>query len=225
MLDTSMSIINNTGQILKIGKTKMSHKSHHIAQRLSAVVAVAAVALSPVAASAATDTESTTINANVGSTISMTTSATVSISVTPTGSGSMSSSSDSVSVSTNNAGGYTLTFSNGNTVTDLASGGNTIAADSGTQASPSSTLTNNRWGYRVDSVGGFGAGATSAETNVANSAYSWAGVPSSASPNTLKTTGVTASNDTTTVWYGVKADTSKPNGTYTDSVTYTATTN
>ncbi|MBW4062073.1 hypothetical protein HJC99_05875, partial [Candidatus Saccharibacteria bacterium] len=46
-----------------------------------------------------------------------------------------------------------------------------------------------------------------------------------ASPNTLKTTSGTASNDTTTVWYGVAADTTQPSGTYTNSVTYTATAN
>lgn len=203
----------------------MKHSYKQKVSRVSVAVAAFAVVLSPVAASAASDTENTTINASVGSTISMTTSGTVSISVTPTGSGAMSSQSDTVSVSTNNAAGYVLTFSNNDTTTSLANGGNTIAADAGTQAVPSSSLTNNRWGYRVDGVGGFGAGATSAETNVASSAYSWAGVPSSASPNTLKTTSATASGDTTTVWYGLKADTTNPNGTYTDTVTYTATTN
>lgn len=189
------------------------------------IVAAVAVVLSPVAASAATDTKSTTINATINSVISMTTSSTVAIAVTPTASGAMSSNSDTVTVSTNNSTGYTLTLANGDTTTNLVSGGNTIAADAGTQASPSSTLTNNRWGYRIVGVGGFGASATSAETNVANSAYSWAGVPSSASPNTVKTTGATASGDVTTVWYGVKADSTKPSGTYSDSVTYTATTN
>lgn len=203
----------------------MKQTRKQIASKVGVSAAVFAVLLSPIAASAASDTETTTINASVGSTISMTTSGTVAISITPTGSGSMSSASDSVSVSTNNAAGYTLTFSNNDTTTSLANGGNTIAADAGTQASPSSSLTNNRWGYRIDGLGGFGAGPTSAETNEASSAYSWAGVPSSASPNTIRTTATTASNQVTTVWYGVKADTTNPNGTYTDTVTYTATTN
>jgi hypothetical protein len=193
--------------------------------RLTALVAVVGVVLSPVAASAAADTKNTTVNAVVAATISMTTSGTVTINVTPTGAGAMSSSSDSVSVSTNNSTGYNLTLADSDATTTLVNGGNTITADSGTQAAPSTNLTTDRWGYRVDAVGGFGAGPTSAETNIANSAYKWAGVPASGSANTLKSTATTASNDTTTVWYGVKATTAKASGTYTDQVTYTATTN
>ncbi len=203
----------------------MAFNIKRTASRWGAIAAVVGVALSPVAASAASDTKSTTINAVVAATISMTTSGTVTVNVTPSGSGAMSSNSDTVSVSTNNSAGYALQMSNNDTTTNLVNGGNTIVADAGTQASPTSGLTLNRWGYRVDGVGGFGAGPTSAETNISTSTYSWAGTPSSAAPNTLKTTGTTATNDTTTVWYGVKVDTSKPSGTYSDSVTYTATTN
>lgn len=181
------------------------------------------IALSPVMASAATDTKSTTINASVASVISMTTSGTVSISITPTASGSASSASDTVTVNTNNSTGYDLTLANTDTTLTLQNGGNTIAAHTGTYGSPS-TLANNSWGWRVDGLGSFGAGPSSAETNQANLAGSWAGVPSSASPQNIKSTSSTATNDVTTVWYGVKADSTKTNGTYTDSVTYTATT-
>lgn len=201
----------------------MKQSKKQLFYRAGFAVTALSVVLSPIAASAIT--EDTTINAAIGSTISITTSGTVSINVTPTASGSMSSQSDTVSVSTNNSAGYTLTIANNDTTTNLVNGGNTIAADAGAQASPTGSLTNNRWGYRVDGVGGFGAGTTSAESNVASSAYSWAGVPSSASPDILKNTSTTASGDVTTVWFGVKADTSKPNGTYTDSVVYSATTN
>lgn len=203
----------------------MKTKNKQVSSRITAIVAVVAVVLSPVVASAASTTAATTINATVGSTISMTTSTAVAIAVTPTSGGAMSSNSDAVSVSTNNALGYTLTFTDTSAVTTLVSGGNSILTDVGTQAAPSVSLTLNRWGYRVDGIGGFGAGATTAETNIASSAFKWAGVPATGSPNTLKTTGITASNDITTVWYGVKVDTTKPNGTYTGSVTYTATTN
>jgi hypothetical protein len=196
--------------------------NHQLAAWIS-VVAIVGVVLSPVAAAAIG--ANTTINATIGSTISMTTSSTVAIAVTPTASGAMSSASDTVSVTTNNATGYALTLANGDATTSLANGANTILADAGTQGTPTAGLTNNRWGYRVDGVGGFGAGPTTAESNVASSARSWAGVPATGAPNTLKTTAATASADTTTVWYGVKADTTKPNGVYTDSVTYTATTN
>lgn len=191
---------------------------------LSATMAVSVVGLafSPVIASAAT--ANTVINATLGSTISVTTSTPVAISLTPTAGGVVSSSSDTVSVSTNNTSGYTLTLEDNDATTTLVSGANSIAAHSGTQASPT-TLANNTWGYRVDGVGGFGAGPTSAETNNGSSSTIWAGVPATGSPNTLKTTSSTASNDTTTVWYGVKVTSSQPNGTYTDTVTYTATTN
>lgn len=170
------------------------------------------------------DSGNTTINTTLNSVISMTTSGTVTLGVTPAGGARLSSGSDTVSVSTNNSTGFNLTLSNQDTTTTLVNGGNTIAAHAGTQASPTS-LVANRWGYRVDGVGGFGAGPTSSETNAASSSYTWAGVPSSVSPNQLKNTNTTASNNTTTVWYVVMVDESVPNGTYSDTVTYTAVTN
>ena len=187
--------------------------------------ALFAFLLVPVTVGAATDTATTTINANLGSTITLSTSGTVTLNVVPTGAGAMSSNFDTVTVATNNSSGYTLTLANTDADTDLEDGANAIAADSGTQVSPSSTLTNNRWGYRVDGLGGFGAGPTAAETNVASSAYSWAGVPATGSANTIKTTTEESGSDVTTVWFGVRADTSNPSGTYSDTVTYTATTN
>jgi len=191
----------------------------------AAAVAIIAALCSPIAASAATTSTNTTINATISSTISMTTSTTVAVGVTPTASGAMSSAFDNVQVTTNSNNGYVLSFADADATTTLVSGANSISADAGTQASPSTTLTNNAWGYRVDGVGGFGAGPTTAETNIASSAFKWAGVPASASPNTLKTTATTALNDQTKVWYGVKVDTTKPSGTYSDTVTYTAVTN
>lgn len=179
---------------------------------------------SPAFVGAVSSSGNTIINATINSVISISTATPVAISVTPTAGGVVSSASDTVSVSTNNALGYTLTLANNDTNTNLVNGANNIAAHTGTQASPTA-LANNTWGYRIVSVGGFGAGAYSAESDNASSTSTWAGVPSSSSPNTIKTTATTASADTTTVWYGVKATTSIPNGVYTDTVTYTATTN
>lgn len=188
------------------------------------IVSVFVAGTAPIVASAVSQTASTTVNATVGSVISISTSSTVTLGLTPTAGGVVSSASDTVSVSTNNANGYALTLADSDATTNLVSGGNTIAAHTGTQASPTA-LANNTWGYRVVNVGGFGASAYSAETNNTSSASTWAGVPATGSPNTIKTTASTASGDTTTVWYGVKANSSKANGTYTDTVTYTATTN
>lgn len=175
----------------------------------------------PVAASAAT--ANTTILTVIGSTISVSSSGTVNINITPVTGGSQSSAADTVSVSTNNTTGYTLKLADSDATTDLVSGSNTITAHTGTQTTPTA-LANNSWGYHVDSVGGFDADGA-AEDNVTTSTIKYAGVPANASPNTLKTTSSTASGDTTTVYYGVKADTTKPNGIYSDTVTYTATTN
>jgi len=177
----------------------------------------------PAVAGAATT--NTTINSAISSVISVFTSnGTVTVNVTPTGAGAQTIASDTLTVSTNNSAGYTLQIADSDATTTLVSGGNNIAASSGTQASPAVQAVNT-WGYRVDGVGGFGAGPTSAQNSAAIGARTFAGIPANSSPNTIKTTATTASNDTTTVWYGVAANTSQPTGTYSDTVTYTATAN
>jgi hypothetical protein len=148
----------------------------------------------------------------------------VSLPITPASGGAQTTRSDTVSVSTNNSSGYVLTLQDADATTSLVNGGNSILAHTGTQAAPTA-LANNSWGYRVDSVGGFGAGPGASITDASSSAITYAGVPATGAPNTLKTTATTASSDITTVWYSAKADTTKPNGTYADTVTYTATTN
>lgn len=176
----------------------------------------------PVTVLAAVDSDTTTINAVIDSVISISTDSPITLNVTPVSGGSQSSEVDTITVSTNNATGYNLTLANADANTNLVKGGDTIAAHSGTFASPSA-LANNTWGYAI--AGGDFDGSYTALDNVASSTTLWAGVPASGNAQTLKTTGTTASNDETEVWYSVKADTSKPNGTYSDTVTYTATTN
>jgi len=170
-------------------------------------------------------TQSTTITSTIGSTINVfTTSGTVSLNATPTGSGVQSTASDTVTVSTNNSSGYTLSVAETNASSSLVSGSNSIAATSGTFASPTA-LSANKWGYRVDGLGSFGSGPTSAISNAAIGSLTYAAVPATASPQVLKTTATTATNNTTTVWYSLAVNTSVPSGTYTNSVTYTAVTN
>jgi hypothetical protein len=182
----------------------------------------AVLLLAPLAAGA--ETANTTVNAVIASVISVSSSSPVTLNITPVSGGAQTTQSDTVTVSTNDADGYTLTLQDGDATTTLVNGGNSINAHSGTQASPT-VLANNSWGYRVDTIGGFGAGPGAASTNQASNSLTFAGVPASGSPNTIKTTGTTASGDTTTVWYSAKADTTKVAGTYSDTVTYTATTN
>ncbi len=208
--------------LLTIGETNNMKVSKKVLQRSSIGVAALAVMMLPVASYAASTTATTTINATVGSTISMTTSGTVAINLTPGGSAVVSSNSDNVSVSTNNATGYTLTLANNDSNRNLVSGANNIAAHAGTAATPT-VLANNTWGYAVAGVP-FSA-TYAAETNETSSTSLWAGVPASGSPVTLRTTAAPASGSATTVWYGVKVDSTQPTGTYTDTVTYTATTN
>lgn len=181
-------------------------------------------AAATVAVSALTTT--TTVSSDIGAAISLlTSSGTVHVDVTPSGSGAQTIASDTVTVSTNDPSGYTLALAETSASTDLVSGGNTIPASAGSQASPIAMIANT-WGYRVDGIGGFGAGPTSGQSSAAISgSIKFAAVPASGSPNTIKTTSGVATNDTTSVWYGVAANTSQAFGTYTNSVTYTATTN
>lgn len=191
--------------------------------KIGLILSSTGIFLIPAVATAATAT--TTVSSVVSPVISLlTTNGTVNINTTPTGGGVQTIASDTVTVSTNDVAGYTLKLAETTATATLTSGSNTIAASSGSQASPVAE-TANTWGYRVDSVGGFGAGPTSPASNAAIGAIKFAAVPATASPDTLKTTATTASNDTTTVWYGVAVNTTQPSGTYTNNVTYTAVAN
>lgn len=179
---------------------------------------VLAIASMPLSASAMTS--NSVINATVRSTISISSVSPVSVVLTPGALPVVSSASDTVTVSTNNSTGYVLTLANADTNRSLVSGTNTIAAHTGTPTVPSA-LANNTWGYAI-------AGAPFNTTYAAESSNSastslWAGVPASTAPVILKTTSGVASGDQTTVWYGVRVNSTQPTGVYTDTVTYSAT--
>ncbi len=182
------------------------------------------VGIIPVATYAVSNTANTVVNATIASTISITSSGTVNLGITPVTGGSQTTASDTVGVSTNNSSGYTLSLKDADATLTLVNGSNTIANSSNTYASPA-ILANNTWGYRVDSatIGGFGAGPTTATANQTSNSATFSGIHST--DDIIKQTTTTTSGDNTLVWYSAKADTSKPNGTYTDTVTYTATTN
>jgi hypothetical protein len=190
----------------------------------SLTLGLMAVLVFPFSVEAAT--ASTTITSTIGSTINLfTTSTNVNLAATPTGAGVQSTASDTVTVSTNNSAGYNLSLAESNASSALVSGGNSIPAITGSTFAAPVALTANTWGYRVDGAGGFGAGPTTGATNATIGAIKYAAVPATASPQQLKTTAATATNDTTTVWYSVAVNTATPSGAYTNSVTYTATTN
>jgi hypothetical protein len=170
-------------------------------------------------------TQNTTISSVISPVVSVfTTSGTVNVNVTPTGSGAQTIASDTVTISTNDTNGYTLQLAESSATTTLDYSTYTIPASAGTQTTPV-VMAVNTWGYRVDSLGGFGAGPTSPASSAAISGtIKFAGIPVPASPNTLVTAPGTATNATTTVWYGVAVNTSQASGTYTNTVTYTVTT-
>jgi hypothetical protein len=191
---------------------------------IASVIAALLILSSPVLAGAST--ASTTVSSTLSSVISLlTTNGTVNVNLTPTGGGVQTIASDTVTVSTNDNSGYTLQLAETGAASALTSGGNTIPASSGSQTTPA-YMAVNTWGYRVDSIGGFGAGPTSSASNAAISGtIKFAGVPATGSPNTIATTSGVATNSTTSVWYAVAANTAQASGTYTNSVTYTATAN
>ena len=158
--------------------------------------------------------------------ITISSSGTVSLDVTPTPSGACTTQSDDVSVFTDNSSGFTLSLGNSGTNTSLTNGSSNITSSTASQSSPAA-LTANTWGYRVDGVGGFGAGPTTAQTNISLNSTKFAGVPASNDlPDTLANTSVAADPAVdTTAWYSVCVNTSTVSGLYTSQVTYTAITN
>ena len=190
----------------------------------SAVVAVVGLALVPTVHVDAV-TVNPTVRAIVGATITMTTTSqstsnNVDLNLTPGGSPVLTSASDTITVNTNNTAGYLLTLADADT-TETLTGSATIAASANTTAAPA-TLATNTWGFAV--AGAPFDASYSAESNATSNTSKWAKIPSTGTPFTLKSTAATASNDTTTVWYAAKIDSTKPTGTYTDQVVYTATT-
>jgi hypothetical protein len=151
---------------------------------------------------------------------------TVNVNVTPTLTGSCTIQSDTVSVLTDNSSGFTLTVANSSDNTALTNGGYSINATAGTFASPIA-LANNTWGYRVDNIGSFGAGPTTAESNVSPPSTVFAkAVANSQAHDTIRTTAGPANPAVeTTVWYGVCANTATASGSYGTTVIYTAITN
>lgn len=190
-----------------------------------ALVALVFIFGSAAVASAAT--ANTTISSQINAVISLlSTNGTVNVNVTPTSGGVQTIASDTATVSTNDVDGYTLQLGENTGASTMVSGSNTIPASAGSVVSPVAMAVDT-WGFRVDGLAGsgFGAGPTSPQSSAAISALKFAAVPASGSPVTLADTSAVATNATTTVYYGVAADTSQPSGTYTNVVTYTATTN
>jgi len=195
--------------------------------------ALLAIAFVAVPAAYADTTDSTVYgsgnygNCDYGAcTITLSSGGATTLNVAPTPTGKCTVQSDTASVLTDNTVGYSLTMTTSTTNNAMTGASGSIAAASGTAASPV-TLGMNKWGYRVDSLAGFGAGPTSSQNNGSVPSVSFAGVPASnQSPTKVaSTSGPANPAATTTVWYGLCADSSVPSGGYSVTVTYTAVTN
>lgn len=155
--------------------------------------------------------------------ISVASDTTVSLPLTPDTNSVYTIAKDSVVVTTKSSLGFTLTLeSDSATENSLDGSSASIDASSATPASPA-VLALNTWGFRVDGLSGFGAGPTSAITNQSSSALTFAGVPLMGSATIIRDYSTAAGAGVATdVWYGVRADLTKPADTYTRTVTYTA---
>ena len=144
--------------------------------------------------------------------------------ITPDTTGKQSTAADTVSANTNDTAGLTISLQEKSAAsTAMIAGANTITTSSGTPAAPAA-LTNNNWGWRVDSLAGFGAGPSGTLANAVPSALTYAGIPVNGSPFVIKTTSAVGSSSTS-VWYSARINNTQPLGTYATTVTYTIVTN
>ena len=172
--------------------------------------------------SAKAETANTVVNANIGSTISIQSTANVDLNINPTASNAKASSGKAtVTVSTNNAAGYTLKLGMNGADRDLKKASDSINPPTGTLNAPAA-LANNSWGYRVENAGGFGAGNMTVESNLNDLSGTFAGVPAQGADDQIKTNGTAVQSQQTDVLFGAKADSTKPSGTYTGTVVFTA---
>lgn len=192
----------------------------------SVVLTSAAIVALPIF-SASAETSTTTVTANINSTLSMSSDANASFTINPTSTQAKSSSNKAtVTVSTNNATGYNLKIGmiGADNALKNTAAVSQIDAHTGSFGAPAA-MALNKWGYRVDGAGTFGAGTTTAETDVNDLAQTWAAVPVQNSEDTIKNHASAVQSHQTDVYFGAKVDATKPSGAYTGQVQFTAVAN
>lgn len=169
---------------------------------LAVIVATAVLPLTALA-----DTQDVTVNAHINSSISAMTATVPTVDINSVVPGVTKEASTTIKITSNN--GYKLSIKDKDADLNLVKGSDNIAASANTFAAPN-TLATNTWGYRVVGVPAFGtnkyAGITAVDQQIA----------AVAGPVT---------DSSTEVFFGVNVDATKPSGTYTDVVTFTATAN
>lgn len=159
--------------------------------------------------------------------ISLSSGGSVTLNVTPAGAKTCTTAKDTVTVSTGSSAGYNLKLLSATSSSAMTGVATTqqLPASSASYSTPS-TLDAGSWGFRVDGMGGFGSGPTTAQSNVVNLAQSYAGVPTSNDQAALiRNHTSAATNQTTDVWFGICANNAVAPDTYRATVTYTAITN
>lgn len=130
--------------------------------------------------------------------LTIATSGNLTIDVAPDG--TLHTGTSTVTITSTDVTGYKLYLRDSDGVTNLVNGSNTIPASANVIAA---ALAVNTWGYNIDASINF-VGITSSDVLLRDR------------------TGPYTSGDVTTVTYGVKVDSSKSGGDYSDTVVYTA---
>lgn len=220
MLDT---ILLYSHKIKTKKGTNMSTLKNYVVAGVFTGASIAGLAIAP-AVSAAT-TGSTSLEAILGWTISMDSvaPAQTQLTIAPAVGGTQTTRSTAVTITTNDTAGYTL--SHNASTTTLVNGGNTVPSIAGATWAAPLALTNNSWGYAlVGTTPGLTPGSNGFDTTYADidsqptSALKYAAMPTVSTA--VRSTSAPASAEVTTFWYSAKLDNTKPNGTYSTTISY-----
>ena len=152
--------------------------------------------------------------------LNMTTSEYVNIDVQPGPNGSIAIGASTVNVTSTTPSGYGLYISGSNTLykdgdTNNSESNKKIVSTSGTFLTPVSLISNSTtpatWGYAVAGLGDFD---DSYSTTTPSQDAKFAAIPAINSEQLIKTNNSMASNETTTIYYGINANTNLDNGEY-----------
>lgn len=152
--------------------------------------------------------------------LDMTTANYVNINLLPSPNGSIAIGASEINVTSTTPGGFGLYLSGSDTLYRNGDTTNTdadkkIISTTGTYALPISLISNSTtpatWGYAIAGVGNFDA---SYDTTNPSMDAKFAAVPATNSEQLIKTENSTVSNDTTTIYYGINANTNLTSGEY-----------
>lgn len=125
--------------------------------------------------------------------------------ITPISGGALGTATNTVTITSTDVIGYKL-YIGADDSTDMDNLGASLPTSANAYGNPATNpLAVNTWGYNVD-----------------GSVVNFCGMPLDSSRQLIKTVTTPATNDDTTITYGMKIDTAKPAGNYTVDVVYTA---